>query len=44
MKREIIRVLWEHIEFHGDETLVHCFQNMNVLGHETPTEDGLRQT
>jgi hypothetical protein len=31
MKREMIRVSWEQREFHGDETLLHCFQNINAL-------------
>jgi hypothetical protein len=31
MKREMIRVSWEQREFHGDETLLHCFQNLDVL-------------
>jgi hypothetical protein len=31
MKREMIRVSWEYREFHEDETLLHCFQNLGVL-------------
>jgi hypothetical protein len=30
MKREMIRVLWEQIEFHEDETFLYCFQNLDV--------------
>jgi hypothetical protein len=31
MKREMIRVSWEQREFHGNETLLHCFQNLDGL-------------
>jgi hypothetical protein len=35
--REMIRVLWEQKEFHGNETLLYCFQNLDVL--ETVTQN-----
>jgi hypothetical protein len=34
MKREVMKVSWEQREFHGDETLLHCFQKVDVLETE----------
>jgi hypothetical protein len=33
MKREMIRVSWEQREFHGDETLLHCFPKFGCIGN-----------
>jgi hypothetical protein len=30
LSREMIRVSWEQREFHRDETLLYCFQNLDV--------------